>query len=1089
MTNIISTRRIPLLYVVAAVILNVVVFQSAHAQPSPASCLNTNWTRSLSAPTSGGVSSVGAMVVDASGDIYITGATPGSGLNESDWVVLRLAADGSLRWRRLYDNSGQTPDRPSADEGRAIAFDAFGNLYVTGISTSNTATDFLTIKYNPAGEVIWERRYNGAPIVSDGLPIDEPASIQVRESKVIVAGTSTNETGRQEFTILYYDLDGQLNREVRRSDFPAGKLAVDAQGNVYVLTESSDPAYLSVLLLVKYSPEGDLIWEKRHRTAFPDRLVDRAVDIATDAHGNVYILGETTRVDRYTYPDIAIIKYSSDGVLRWEKSYGSTYVAYARPIAITVTPDNFLVVAGDYIDNAINAPLVMRYTQDGARQWQQIYLTDGNYTTRSLSIDRRGDVYLVGSQTNSLIILRYASAGVLRSVERNDDAAPLLATIDPHNYFLLIESRGDDIGLRKLTPDRPNSEITFVYIDGLLVEEEDGDNSIDTYGVVRANLSRPAQNDLSLQFFILRNDPYSGRIDFEPDAISIYKGRIYGEKLIRLTPANREVDPPRQVQLNFICHPEVNITNPRVSVAIWDDDFVLERSPVWLTTAPWAGRVTGLYTDLAGNIYFGTSGGMTLQKFNPSGQLLWRQSRNGVMFAMPVNHTGDIAVAGLETLNSATHYAVHVYDSEGNLKWSHFARGTYKEGNVADSAAFDQNGNLYVAGTLYNVYKLPNHGQVYRSDLILTKYDSQGQILWEKRMSDGPNGSFSAAAVGVDTGGNVLLAASYASGGREVGLLLKYDANGSLLWQRETSGPGVSSAIRSLALRNDDAVAVQVQRWQGDHAQQPIIVVWDASGFPLWEVGCWLNPCGMTSIRFDSFGRLYFASLGAIFIYSAQGDLERLIITDMDFVSDFVVDPDGTAYAIGASSGRLTLGAYNLRGHRLWRQTIASSNRGISILKEANGNLLLTGEFSLPADPVPLSALALGRQSPPFGNPEASVASIVVVEAQNNTAQAHVEVRLSSPVTQPISLTYSTVAGAALPGEDYIDAAGVITIPTGARTATIPITILSDEIEESPETFFVNFGGYRELYIDRPQATVVILDRNTRFAFLPLVRR
>lgn len=140
-----------------------------------------------------------AIAVDKDGNIVVTGRSQGSGTG-FDYVTLRYdAANGSQLWASRYDNDKGT------DEAAALAVDADGNIYVTGRSQSNAAGfDYLTVKYNGSGGLVWRARYNNSAVNGD----DEAAAIALDASgNVYVTGRSQGgATGFDYATVKYKGL-------------------------------------------------------------------------------------------------------------------------------------------------------------------------------------------------------------------------------------------------------------------------------------------------------------------------------------------------------------------------------------------------------------------------------------------------------------------------------------------------------------------------------------------------------------------------------------------------------------------------------------------------------------------------------------------------------------------------------------------------------------------------------------------------------------------------------------------------------------------------------------------------------------------
>ncbi|MEO7490689.1 MAG: Calx-beta domain-containing protein, partial [Ferruginibacter sp.] len=100
---------------------------------------------------------------------------------------------------------------------------------------------------------------------------------------------------------------------------------------------------------------------------------------------------------------------------------------------------------------------------------------------------------------------------------------------------------------------------------------------------------------------------------------------------------------------------------------------------------------------------------------------------------------------------------------------------------------------------------------------------------------------------------------------------------------------------------------------------------------------------------------------------------------------------------------------------------------------------------------------------------------------------------LSKKSAQAITVQFKTKDGTAISKgkkqntADYVDAKGTITIPAGAQTATLSITILNDALTEPNEQFYVDLNKATNATITKStMATVTITDgAGARNALLP----
>ncbi|MEO0253187.1 MAG: SBBP repeat-containing protein, partial [candidate division WOR-3 bacterium] len=123
-----------------------------------------------------------AIAVDASGNVYVTGGSRGSG-TRLDYATIKYNSAGDTVWVRRYNGPADT-----IDVAYAIAVDADSNVYVTGKSYGSGTHhyDYATIKYNSAGDTVWVRRYNGP---ADTIDVAYAIAVDV-DSNVYVTGKS-----------------------------------------------------------------------------------------------------------------------------------------------------------------------------------------------------------------------------------------------------------------------------------------------------------------------------------------------------------------------------------------------------------------------------------------------------------------------------------------------------------------------------------------------------------------------------------------------------------------------------------------------------------------------------------------------------------------------------------------------------------------------------------------------------------------------------------------------------------------------------------------------------------------------------------
>ncbi len=336
--------------------------------PTISNGVDTMWVRRYNGP--GDTIDVAHRVaVDLSGNVYVAGTSVGSGTGK-DFAVLKYNSLGTEQWVRRYDGPAN-----DLDSLTSMAVDDVGNVYICGVSTgTGTSSDYATIKFNPAGDTLWVRRYDGPGNRYDG----------------------------------------------------ATAIAVGRTGNVYVTGYSyGGTATGTNYATIKYNPTGDTLWVRRYNPQ--DNFIDVPTAIALDSLENVYVTGRAAEgLTGGTF--FATVKYNSAGVEQWAKEYGQ---GYDEAVAIAVNDSGNVFVTGYSYDYSGQRHLLdyltIKYNATGVQQWVRRYNGpgDGHDGATAIAMDGVGDIYVtgwsLGNGTNfDFATVKYNQAGDTLWLRRYD---------------------------------------------------------------------------------------------------------------------------------------------------------------------------------------------------------------------------------------------------------------------------------------------------------------------------------------------------------------------------------------------------------------------------------------------------------------------------------------------------------------------------------------------------------------------------------------------------------------------------------------------------------------------------------------------
>jgi hypothetical protein len=200
-------------------------------------------------------------------------------------------------------------------------------------------------------------------------------------------------------------------------------------------------------------------------------------------------------------------------------------------------------------------------------------------------------------------------------------------------------------------------------------------------------------------------------------------------------------------------------------------------------------------------------------KYHQDGDTAWVRRYNGprdsadFALGIAVDDSGYVYVTGGSTgIGTNLDYLTVKYRSNGDTLWTRRYYCNADGQDVGLSIAVDKSGNIYVTGQSYDTTT------GYGLDFATIKYYSGGDTAWVRRYSRPPNCGDNAFDLAIDNKGN-----TYATGYTKCTgdpprwdyATIKYDSIGNLLWDKIYDGPA-SDSDKAYAIALDDKGSVYV---------------------------------------------------------------------------------------------------------------------------------------------------------------------------------------------------------------------------------------------------------------------------------------
>lgn len=410
--------------------------------------VNEDWSWTY---ISGGTDETGRKVrADNLGNVYSAGTIQSS--TGSDCILIKHDSKGNVIWQKIYNNATANMN----DGVNSIELDQSGNIYLCGSTFYfESAIDYLLIKYDSSGSLIWKREFADTVIWNK----DTSFYVDDRIQDMTIDGLGnlylTGDAGT-----VKYDSDGNFQWRVDH-DYHIESISADADGNVYLTGFLHNglpyPTASRDCITMKYNTSGVQQWLSVYQR--PGTSDEQGQDIFIDAPGNVYVCG-------FSGVSFMTIKYNASGNQQWSKiwrdstnvqnerfhlyeievdSAGNIYaggVAYqgwpynnenislvkynasGEQVWLRFTPgsyfrdfelfDRHIYVTGSIVGSAYDYT-TFKYNLDGILQWEIRFNGTANSgdEPQSLCVDRFGNIFVTGNTVSNsgnvdMVVIKYS---------------------------------------------------------------------------------------------------------------------------------------------------------------------------------------------------------------------------------------------------------------------------------------------------------------------------------------------------------------------------------------------------------------------------------------------------------------------------------------------------------------------------------------------------------------------------------------------------------------------------------------------------------------------------------------------------------
>jgi len=276
-----------------------------------------------------------AQMTDDQGDcLFVCGFTSRNNPNNSyDVLLIKFNTAGDTIWSKSYSRAG-------SEFGYAIVSTKDKNLLIAGHSQAagtGTEGDFFLMKLNSSGDTLWTKSY---PKQGDEYLND---LIRTQDGGFVLNGLSSHLNATSELCLLKVNAAGDIQwyQTTAANGYREGWSVIEQTDGNLLTCGSTRTGAIDNVLLMKYDPAGNVIWEKEYGDPL---LAEKGVAIIQGADGSLNIAGNSSP-DNLNMQTV-MLKTDAYGNQVFMKKFGDTGSHPAVNIFKDINDDN--IITGNY---------------------------------------------------------------------------------------------------------------------------------------------------------------------------------------------------------------------------------------------------------------------------------------------------------------------------------------------------------------------------------------------------------------------------------------------------------------------------------------------------------------------------------------------------------------------------------------------------------------------------------------------------------------------------------------------------------------------------------------------------------------------